>query len=140
MNLKDNPELACADEVDAAPRVLHVDGDQDTALVLAALLVPETRVSHAATLAEALDAIGRHRFALIVLDPELPDGDGNAVVHAVRAQGGQTPVLLYSVRHPDPRHPSHAFLPKPWTSPRLLWQTVSHLLGLPPGGGLGAPA
>jgi hypothetical protein len=27
----------------AAPRVLHVDSDHDTALVLAALLVPETR-------------------------------------------------------------------------------------------------
>lgn len=140
MNMKDSPDLSPVGNVNAAPRVLHVDGDQDTALVLAALLVPETQVSHAATLAEALEAIRQHRFALIVLDPDLPDGDGHTLVQAMQKQGGGTPVLLYSARHPDLRHPSHAFLPKPWTSPRLLWQTVSHLLGLPSGDWLGAPA
>ncbi|WP_256080565.1 response regulator [Massilia sp. YIM B04103] len=140
MKLQDSPDLSLAMDESSAPRVLHVDGDHDTALVLAALLVPETRVSHAASLADALEAIRQHRFALIVLDPDLPDGDGHALVQAMQKQGAGTPVLLYSARHPDLRHPSHAFLPKPWTSPRLLWQTVSHLLGLQSADWLGAPA
>jgi hypothetical protein len=38
--------------------------------------------------------------------------------------------LLYSARHPGLRSQSHPFLPKPWTSPRQLWRTVSHLLGV----------
>ena len=114
----------------AAPRVLHVDGDGDAALVLATLLVPETQVTHVHTLAAAKRAIAHERYALVVLDPDLPDGDGAALIAALREAQAATPVLLYSARHPDGRAEVHAFLPKPWTSPRQLWRTVSQLLGL----------
>ena len=113
-----------------APRVLHVDGDGDAALVLATLLVPETQVTHVHTLAAAQRAIAHDHFALVVLDPDLPDGDGAALIAALREAQAATPVLLYSARHPDGRAEVHAFLPKPWTSPRQLWRTVSQLLGL----------
>lgn len=112
------------------PRVLHVDGDGDAALVLATLLVPETHVHHAATLAEARRAMEEGGFSLVVLDPDLPDGDGTELL--LHLSAGTTPVLLYSARHPGLRTSAHAFLPKPWTSPRQLWRTISHLLGLSP--------
>lgn len=124
------------DELAAAykdvPRVLHVDSDSDTALVLATLLVPETEVVHTATLAEAVLAVESGRYSLVVLDPDLPDGDGAELLQRLRQQQEHTPVLLYSARHPGLRTQAHAFLPKPWTSPRQLWRTVSHLLGIEP--------
>jgi two-component system phosphate regulon response regulator OmpR len=114
----------------AAPRVLHVDGDGDTALVLATLLVPETQVTHVHTLAAAKHAIAHERYALVVLDPDLPDGDGAALIAALKQAGAATPVLLYSAREPADRAVASAFLPKPWTSPRQLWRTVAQLLDL----------
>lgn len=134
--MKDTPDIQCDvyREVAAAcrdvPRVLHVDGDGDAALVLATLLVPETQVRHAASLAEAVRAIDEQEFALVVLDPDLPDGDGVDLLHNLARRAAPPPVLLYTARHPGLRTPAHAFLPKPWTSPRQLWRTVSHMLGL----------
>lgn len=134
--MKDSTDFQCDTyrEVAAAcqtvPRVLHIDGDGDAALVLATLLVPETQVHHAASLAEAVRAINEQDFALVVLDPDLPDGDGVDLLHNLARRPAPPRVLLYSARHPGLRTPAHAFLPKPWTSPRQLWRTVSHLLGL----------
>lgn len=114
------------------PRVLHVDSDGDTALVLATLLLPETQVVHAHTLADALEALEAQTFALVVIDPDLPDGDGTTLLGMLSEGAGGTPVLLYSARYPGLRSQSHAFLPKPWTSPRQLWHTVAQLLELEP--------
>lgn len=114
----------------AAPRVLHVDSDHDAALVLAALLVPETQVSHAATMAAAQELLQKEQFALVVLDPDLPDGDGIELLADLRRLQHQARVLMYSARHPEQHHAGNAFLPKPWTSPRQLWRTVSDLLAI----------
>ncbi|MBJ7314143.1 response regulator [Rugamonas sp. CCM 8940] len=111
-----------------APRVLHIDGDGDAALVLATLLVPETRVTHVATLAEARRAIQDGGYALVVLDPDLPDGDGASLLAALNGRPDAPPVLLYSARQPPHDATAAAFLPKPWTSPRELWRTVAGLL------------
>jgi len=114
----------------APPRVLHIDSDHDAALVLAALLVPETQVIHVPTLAEAQDLLQREQFALVVMDPDLPDGDGAQILPYLRSRQAGARVLVYSARHPDQHHAGSAFLPKPWTSPRQLWRTVSELLGI----------
>ncbi|MBA5688506.1 response regulator [Rugamonas apoptosis] len=115
----------------AAPRVLHVDSDHDAALVLAALLVPETQVTHAGTLDAAVRAVRSGRYALVVLDPDLPDGDGATLLHILCEQPQATPVLLYSGRQPERLDQGIPFLHKPWTSPRQLWLTVSRLLEMP---------
>ncbi len=113
-----------------APRVLHVDPDEDSAVVLATLLAPEIHVVHAASYGEAQRQLQRGEFALLVIDPDLPDGDGHTLIRNLRQNDQYTPVLLYSASQPMLHHQAHAFLPKPWTSPRQLWRTVSHMLGL----------
>jgi two-component system phosphate regulon response regulator OmpR len=112
------------------PHVLHVDADDATALILATLLVPEIRISRASTMKAAAARLAEEKFDLIILDTDLPDGDGQALTDTVRARGSHTPVLLYSVRQPGLHHQAHAYLPKPWTSPRQLWQSVCRLLEL----------
>jgi len=112
----------------AAPRVLHIDSDADAALVLATLLVPETQVTHVATMAAARDLLHREQFALVVIDPDLQDGDGGALLHGLHQHQQDARVLLYSARHPERHVAGSSFLPKPWTSPRQLWRTVSDLL------------
>lgn len=113
-----------------ALRVLHVDPDEDSAVVLATLLAPEIHVVHAATFAQAEDHLQQGEFALLVVDPDLPDGDGHSLIRGLRQHDQYTPVLLYSASQPMLHHQAHAFLPKPWTSPRQLWRTVSHMLGM----------
>lgn len=126
MNMNDALE-ACK-PLPPAPHLLHVDADETTALILATLLVPEIRVTRAASMLEAEALLRQHSFALIVLDPDLPDGDGQVLIRALRERGVHTPVLLYSARQPSLHHQAHAFLPKPWTSPRQLWQATCRLL------------
>jgi DNA-binding NtrC family response regulator len=116
----------------AAPRVLHIDADADAALVLAVLLVPETQVTHVDTLAAAEALLCREQFALVVIDPDLPDGDGGALLHHLHQHQSDARVLLYSARHPERHMAGSSFLPKPWTSPRQLWRTVSEMLSIGP--------
>lgn len=109
------------------PRVLLIDQDPESAEALSALLMPEAHVIHAATLAEARHLLRRDIFALVVLDPALPDGNAVTLLPLIVA----TPVLVYAEREPSWRQPATAFLPKPWTSQRRLWSTISQLLGVP---------
>lgn len=120
-----------------ARRVLHIDGDGGAALLLATLLMPEARVTHAPTLAAATRAIRRKRYQLVVLDPDLPDGDGAALLDALQHVAAPPPVLLYAARDGAWRGAAQATLLKPATSARQLWSALERLLG---GGSDGAPA
>jgi two-component system, OmpR family, phosphate regulon response regulator OmpR len=111
----------------SVPRVLLIDKDPDSAEALSALLMPEAHVIHAATLAEAQHLLRRDIFALVVIDPALPDGNAATLIPLIVA----TPVLVHAQREPAWRESVAAFLPKPWTSQRRLWSTISRLLGVP---------
>ena len=113
--------------VAGVPRVLLIDKDADTAKLMSALLTPEARVTHAATLAHAQQLLRNDIFALIIIDPALPDGNATSLMPLIAA----TPVLVHAVREPAWRDSVAAFLPKPWTSQRRLWSTISRLLGVP---------
>ena len=130
-NTPDAPETEADIHGDAReagiPRVLLIDKDWDSAEALSALLMPEAHVIHAATLAEAQHLLRRDIFALVVIDPALPDGNAGSLMPLIIA----TPVLVHAQREPSWREPIAAFLPKPWTSPRRLWSTISRLLGVP---------
>ena len=119
---------------DSAPHVLHVDNDSASAKALAALLTPEARVTHVPTLAAARAILREQIFSVVVIDPNLPDGDGADLLPALAAM----PLVVYSATQPQWRGRTGVYLPKPWTSPRRLWSTISMLLGIPtftPAGG-----
>lgn len=111
----------------APPQVLHIDSDDSAAQALALLLVPEARVTHAPTLAAARELLRQRIFSVVVLDPDLPDGDAAELLPALLG----TPLLVYSARQPAWRGRTGVFLAKPWTSPHQLWTTISRLLGIP---------
>lgn len=53
---------------------------------------------HAATLAQARRRLATAPPDVLLLDRSLPDGDGLALVHSLRAQGSSLPVLVLSAR------------------------------------------
>ncbi len=134
ITLLDGPHSTRAIDGDlnsAVPHVLLIDRDIDTAIALSSLLMPEAHLVHASTAAEARRLLDSHIFSLVIVDPYLGDAGSATVLPTLMA----TPVLVYAERQPE-RMEKVLFLPKPWTTPRQLWSTISALLGI--GGGLSA--
>jgi CheY-like chemotaxis protein len=80
------------------PRVLHVEDDQDLARVIAVTLELEFDIVHVATLAEAQKALAQTVYNLILLDLQLPDGDGATLLADVPVLNGATPIVIFSAR------------------------------------------
>jgi signal transduction histidine kinase len=70
---------------DGASGVLYVDHDHEARPVVARFLSRVAKLRSATTLAEARAAVAAEPPALLVIDPSLPDGDGTALIAAVRA-------------------------------------------------------
>ena len=88
----------------AAVQALVVEADPDEAEALAGLMEREgLRVRRAASAGAAMQALAEQRFDALVLDPDLPDRDGLALLDELQQRrGGQLPaVLLYTARAPD---------------------------------------
>ncbi len=80
----------------AAPgvRVLLAEDNPVNALLATAVLTREgCQVDRAATGAEALAALGRQAYDLVLMDLRMPDADGRDVTRAYRASGGRAPVV-----------------------------------------------
>jgi len=81
------PHLLVVDDEPAIRRFLRVG-----------LTAQRFRVSEAASLAEAQDALRRQNFDLVILDLGLPDGDGQALIANLREAGAGVPVIVLSSR------------------------------------------
>jgi two-component system OmpR family response regulator len=82
-----------------SPLVLVVDDEPNIReLLLDALELNGFRVRTAASATQALDAVGRERPDIILLDVMLPDLDGFAVAQRLRPDGGGPPVLFLTAR------------------------------------------
>jgi len=90
----------------------------------------------------ALDAIERHRPALVVLDLMLPELDGRAVIRAVRRddEAAATPILILSARGSTIdriaglEDGADDYLPKPFSPAELVLRVKSILRRTSPGG------
>src|SRR6266536_2973032 len=86
-------------------RVLVADDDETDRLLTiwhlgkAWPVEQDMMVECAADGAEALEKIRRDRFALVVLDWNMPHQDGAAVLRAMREDGLRVPVVVVSGRH-----------------------------------------
>lgn len=84
------------------PRVLHVEDDADFRHVLESSLGSAAEWVGAASLAEAEACLQGGRFNLVVLDLDLPDGSGLALLERLKtAPGGPVPVLILSASETD---------------------------------------
>lgn len=80
-------------------RLLVVEDHADlSGLMLDALDKAGLVADRAGTLGEAQDALAKERYAAIILDLGLPDGDGLSVVRSLRSSGDSTPILILSAR------------------------------------------
>jgi DNA-binding response OmpR family regulator len=83
-------------------------------------------VDGAANIEEALARLGRTAFDLLILDLELPDGDGRRVLRHLRRRGSAMPVIVCSGEAHDGACAAlfdagaDACLPKPFSSEELL--------------------
>jgi len=76
--------------------VLYVEDDADLASVVKALLGPAWEVVHAVDLAAARSRLEQRRFNVILLDLQLPDGNGSELLRALPALNAATPVIIFS--------------------------------------------
>jgi DNA-binding response OmpR family regulator len=91
-------------------------------------------VTPAASLDEARRRLELERFDLVILDMELPDGSGLALLNSMG--GGASvpaPVIIFAAREPSRLTPSNvaATLMKSPTSNQQLLETVTALLKRP---------
>lgn len=79
------------------PRVLCVDDDEDSRVMLTALLrLALIEAKAVGTAAQALSLIQTERFDLYLLDSRLPDLDGFELCRRMRALDLHTPILFFS--------------------------------------------
>jgi PAS domain S-box-containing protein len=95
-HLQTSPNLPASN----VPKVLHVEDNQDLSRVIQASLVGRAHLVRAGTLAEARQQLSTGRFALLLVDLSLPDGDGSTLVEEY---DGDAPIILLSVAEPSPR-------------------------------------
>lgn len=80
-------------------KILIVEDEAELGQMLSASLARHgIVVDLAATLAIAEEAIAGHDYAAVVLDRNLPDGDGLALIPQIRARPVQSPVIVLSAR------------------------------------------
>jgi DNA-binding response OmpR family regulator len=80
-------------------RVLLVEDEPEMAAALAAALIRhDVVVDHVATLAAAAAALGPGVHDAVLLDRQLPDGDGMSLIPRLRAQGVDLPVIVLTAR------------------------------------------
>ena len=78
--------------------LLIEDNDSLSSLLKKGLGAAGFDVDCVATVCESLAALSTTRFAAIVLDLGLPDGEGFSVLQFLRAKGDPTPVLILTAR------------------------------------------
>jgi DNA-binding response OmpR family regulator len=80
-------------------RILLVEDEAEMATALASALKRyDMVVDHAPTLAEAEEAIAADVHDAVLLDRQLPDGDGLALISKLRARAAGVPIIVLTAR------------------------------------------
>ncbi|MDP3341031.1 PAS domain S-box protein [Frigidibacter sp.] len=109
---REGPEVPAveAERPGHVPVILHVEDDGDFAEVFRSAFGAQAEVLGAASLAEARPLLRDRRFDLIVIDWELPDGSGIALLDQISQLQPEVPVYGLSARDQpaaDPRVRRH---------------------------------
>jgi DNA-binding response OmpR family regulator len=80
-------------------RLLLVEDTQDVAeAIVASFARRGDAIDHAATAAAARDALAVQGYDVVILDINLPDGDGTELLRQLRREQDATPVLMLTAR------------------------------------------
>ena len=80
-------------------RVLLVEDEPEMAVALGAVLKKyDMVVDHVATLTDAAETLRLNSYAAVLLDRQLPDGDGLTLIPWLRAEAISTPVIVLTAR------------------------------------------
>jgi PAS domain S-box-containing protein len=125
----------------SSPRVLHVEGDEDTRKIVGLILNNVARITSVRSLREAREQLGRNPFDLVLLDLGLPDGAGLDLLEDLRGpEGRAVPVVIFSAEEvgEEMSRRVSAALVKTRTSNQDLLATIRSVLnqrGSPPATG-----
>lgn len=113
-----------------AKRILLVEDEPDLRELFGDALAEEGyAVDHATTVAEAWRRLDAHRYALVIADWRLPDGDGTLIADAAAQLDAKAMVMSgYLGDMPGGRSDGHATLMKPF-DPTELIDAVSRAIG-----------
>jgi len=76
------------------PRVLHVEDDADFCEFITTALAGKLEIAHAGTLSEARTALTEQSFDLVLLDLQLPDGNGLDLLDELDQFNGRPVIVL----------------------------------------------
>jgi DNA-binding response OmpR family regulator len=81
--------------------ILHVDDDREFVEVITQLLGPDIKLVGAANLQQAREKLTQQHFQLILLDLNLPDGNGAELLGNLPPLNQFTPVMIFSAQDVD---------------------------------------
>lgn len=121
---------AVAHTTDHKPCILHVEDDLDVLRVTSAMLKDTADVLYAVNLQEAKEKLEQQPFDLIILDLNLPDGNGLELIPILPSQSPPIPVIIFSVQDVDKRTVQKvaAAMVKSRTSNQKLLDTIKLLV------------
>jgi len=97
--LIDDIRLAMKGAPSERPRILHIEDDPDILRVVTAVIGAMADVTTAETFEEGCQRLKDERFDLIILDLELPDGEGEDLLPYLKeTDNRETPVIVFSVK------------------------------------------
>ena len=116
---------------DSLPRILHVEDDQDLVQVVHSMLNEIATLESASTLAQARKLLADRCYDLVLLDINLPDGSGLAIIEELQERGLDPPVVVFSSEDvgSDVVEQVKVVLQKTRVDNLHLLQTIQHLIG-----------
>lgn len=111
--------------------ILYVEDDIDTQQVITMLLEKEAKITICSTIKEAIKELGTNKFDLVILDIDLPDGNGCDLIPIFAKY--KLPIIIYSafnLDHEYAKYVSEALVKSQISNTELL-ATIKKLLNDP---------
>jgi DNA-binding response OmpR family regulator len=111
------------------PRVLHVEDDPDVRNVVSSIGRGVAEFDAASSVSDAMVKLSTHDYSLVILDLELPDGSGWALLGELNRLEAPPPVVIFSAHEVDARYAKAvaAALTKSNTSNHELLQVIERV-------------